>query len=456
MKSKLLIFLVSLALISCGEKDDVINPQPDMDGTIKAEANVDLASLPSDASEFTLRVTSESDWSITSNNSWMTHFPTGGIKNEPTDVVVKVAKNTEFEGRKGSLVIKSGSKSKTIEVFQQSSAQLTLSNTALSCGAAATELNITVNSNSSWTASSDQNWCTLSPASGNAGESKVAVKILENSTKESRTANLTFTVGSSTVTATVTQYSDYIEVPDGYSLVWNDEFNGDALSSDWTYEVQKSGWVNNELQNYIRDSRDGKKTVEVKDGFLNINCFKASDGKVYSGRIKAKESTGWTYGIMEARIKLPKGKGTWPAYWMMPCNVDWGREPWPICGEIDIMEEVGVSPNYTSSSIHCQAYNHTIGTQKTAERYTAGAEDDFHIYRLEWTENYIKTYVDGVPLLTFNNDGKGNISTWNFSKPFYIILNLAWGGDWGGWNGVDENALPVQMQVDYVRVFQKK
>lgn len=444
-------------MVACGKNDDVINSQPDMGAsTIITVTTTDLSNLPPEASEFTLNVTSSGDWSLSSDCPWLTHFPTGGIKNEPTDVKVKVAKNTEFEGRKGSLVIKSGSNSKIIEVYQKSSEQLSLSSSVLSCGAAPAELSLTVSCNSDWTASSDQSWCSIAPASGNAGDTQVTVKTQENTSKDTRTATVTFQTGSSTVTATVTQYSDYIEVPDGYSLVWNDEFNGDALGSDWTYEIQKSGWVNNELQNYIRDSKDGKKTVEVKDGFLNINCFKASDGKVYSGRIKAKESTGWKYGIMEARIKLPKGKGTWPAYWMMPCNVDWGKEPWPICGEIDIMEEVGVNPNYTSSSIHCEAYNHTKGTQKTAERYTAGAEDDFHIYRLEWTENYIKTYVDGTPLLTFNNDGKGNISTWNFSRPFYIILNLAWGGDWGGMKGVDENALPIQMQVDYVRVFQKK
>ena len=140
---------------------------------------------------------------------------------------------------------------------------------------------------------------------------------------------------------------------------------------------------------------------------------------------------------------------------MMPCNNDFGANPWPDCGEIDIMEEVGYHPNYTSSSIHCREYNHVKGTQKTAERLTSGAQDDFHVYRLEWTKDYITTYVDDHRLLHFANDGRGNVGTWPFSKPFYLILNLAWGGNWGGAQGVDESALPATMEVDYVRVFQQ-
>lgn len=239
-----------------------------------------------------------------------------------------------------------------------------------------------------------------------------------------------------------------IQIPDGYELDWNEEFSGDALSTDWTHEVKNAGWVNNEKQNYVSDHG----VTEVSNGTLKITC-KKEDGKVYSGRIYAKKNIGWKYGWVEARIKLPKGKGTWPAFRMMPVNESDG---WPTSGEIDIMEEVGFHPNYTSSSIHCNSYNLTNGTQKTAERYTAGAEDDFHVYALEWTENYILTYVDGNPLLYFDNDGKGNKNTWPFNKEFYVILNLAWGGDWGGAQGVDDNALPTSMEVDYVRVFHKK
>lgn len=239
--------------------------------------------------------------------------------------------------------------------------------------------------------------------------------------------------------------------PAGYHLVWSDEFNGSSLSNDWTHEVQSSGWVNNELQNYVNGkSPEGNRVTEVNGGSLHINCFK-ENGKIYSGRVYAKVNTGWTYGYFEARLKLPTGKGTWPAYWMMPVKYT----GWPGCGEIDIMEEVGCVPNEVSSSIHCSAYNHPNNTQKTKARMLYNAEGEYHIYALEWTEDFIKTYVDGELLFTFMNDGKGDDKTWPFHVAFYPIFNLAWGGNWGGMKGVDETALPVTYSIDYIRVFQK-
>ncbi|MFB0973977.1 MAG: glycoside hydrolase family 16 protein, partial [Bacteroidales bacterium] len=108
------------------------------------------------------------------------------------------------------------------------------------------------------------------------------------------------------------------------------------------------------------------------------------------------------------------------------------------------------------STIHCMAYYHSIGTQKTESKYLEGAQTGFHVYAHERTKEYIKTYVDGVALFQFNNDGTGNYDTWPFLNPFYLKLNLAWGGDWGGAQGVDESFLPATYEVDYVRVFQKK
>lgn len=245
-----------------------------------------------------------------------------------------------------------------------------------------------------------------------------------------------------------------IPTPAGFTLVWNDEFEAEPASSGkWRFEDWRPGYVNNELQRYVANGRlDGKKTAFVENGVLNIVAMQ-HNGQVISARMNTTKS--WKYGYFEARIRLPKGKGTWPAFWMMPDDQSKG---WPTCGEIDIMEEVGVNPNYTSSSIHCKAYNHPNNTQKTKERYTKNAESEFHTYALEWDADGMKFYVDGVhdsSTLTFKNDGKGDQSTWPFDKPFYITLNLAWGGDWGGWNGVDNSALPCTMQVDYVRVFQK-
>ena len=326
-----------------------------------------------------------------------------------------------------------------------------------------------VASTGGWTTAADENsgnWVKVSAKNTNKASGMISVTVDENTSKEARNGAINVKLGSKQVSISVTQAGKTVTpieggemvIPEGYKLVWNDEFNeGSELNStNWRHEVQKSGWVNNELQNYVNGSADGKRVTEIADNRLYINCFKGSNGKIYSGRVYAHETQGWLYGIFEARIKLPKGKGTWPAFWMMPCNNDFGANPWPKCGEIDIMEEVGVNPNYTSSSLHTEKFNHVMKTQITKERQTVGAEDGFHVYRLEWTPDYIKTYVDGEELLNFNNDGKNDVGSWPFNKPFYVILNLAWGGDWGGMKDVDESALPVQMEVDYVRVFQKK
>ena len=124
-------------------------------------------------------------------------------------------------------------------------------------------------------------------------------------------------------------------------------------------------------------------------------------------------------------------------------------------GEIDIMEEVGYHPDFVSSSLHANAHVHSNNTQVTHEMYCKGAEGEFHTYAIEWTAQNITTYVDGKVQLSYDNKGLGR-DDWPYNDPFYVIFNLAWGGDWGGSQGVDENALPVTMEVDYIRVFQKK
>ena len=265
------------------------------------------------------------------------------------------------------------------------------------------------------------------------------------------------TVKVSGITLTETEYDSSKDqnscpLPD-YKLVWYDEFSTTGISTvRWSYQKADAGWVNHELQTYVSGrSPGGKKVAECSDGTLKIHTFKEGD-KVYSARMYGKKTVGFKYGYFEARIKLPRGKGTWPAWWMFPVD----SSNWPDCGEIDIMEEVGVDPNLVSSSFHCAAYNHPSKTQKTHEMYCVGAEDGFHVYALEWTEDYMRTYVDGTEQLYFENDHQGNNDTWPFYKPFFLILNVAWGGDWGGYDGVDESALPLTMEVDYVRVWQKR
>ena len=303
---------------------------------------------------------------------------------------------------------------------------------------------------------SGDNFFTVKTQNTTAQTGTVTITVPANPVTETRSGAVTVMSGSARETITVTQAAAVqatYYAPEGYKLVWQDEFNeGTELNpADWTHEVQKDHWVNNELQNYVNHKTpQGRNVTDSMDGKLQIHCFK-EDGKVYSGRVYAKVKSGWTYGYIEASIKLPKGKGTWPAFWMMPVNF----RSWPADGEIDIMEEVGYHPDYVSSSLHANAHVHSNGTQVTHEMYCKGAEGEFHTYAIEWTAQNITTYVDGKKQLSYDNRGLGR-DDWPYDDPFYVIFNLAWGGDWGGSQGVDETALPVTMEVDYVRVFQKK
>ena len=307
-----------------------------------------------------------------------------------------------------------------------------------------------------WGAYDNKDFIAFDTKNTTSQSGSIIITVDANPLTEVRTGEVTIQSGAARKTITITQEaaeeSPYY-APDGYTLVWNDEFDkGTELNGDdWRHEVQNSGWVNHELQNYVNHTTPGGKNVtEIRDGKLRITALK-ENGKIYSGRVYAKDKQGWKYGYIEASIKLPKGKGTWPAFWMMPVNF----HSWPADGEIDIMEEVGYHPDYVSSSLHANAHVHSNGTQVTHEMYCKGAEGEFHTYAIEWTAQNITTYVDGKVQLSYDNRGLGR-DDWPYDDPFYIIFNLAWGGDWGGAQGVDENALPVTMEVDYVRVFQKK
>ena len=233
--------------------------------------------------------------------------------------------------------------------------------------------------------------------------------------------------------------------PEGYTLVWSDEFNQGILPDDklWWFESgTHNGWGNNELQNYVVPDGGEDTTALVSDGTLKI-IARRRGSEVISARMNSRES--WRCGYFEARLRLPSGRGTWPAFWMLP-------DPYtPDGGEIDIMEEVGANPNYVSASAHTKA------ASESREIYVPEAESAFHVYALEWTVDSIQAFVDGEPYFSFHNDQAGNYDTWPFNdKPFYLKLNLAWGGNWGGMNGVDEGALPATYEVAYVRVYQKK
>ncbi len=341
---------------------------------------------------------------------------------------------------------------------------------SVSCEGGSQTVNVTTIAD--WRAfpSNNENWIAIVPESGKAGNVDLTITVKENKEYSPREGMVTVKAGTDRQFITVKQEAAIEPEPepepeivetepvnlvcplDGYNLVWHDEFQDESLNmNDWTYEQQSAGWVNNELQTYVRGkSPSGAKVAEVKNGLLRINCFKEGD-KTYSARLYGKVKQGWQYGYVEASINLPKGKGTWPAFWMMPVNF----KSWPHDGEIDIMEEVGYHPNYVSSSLHADGHVHSNNTQVTKEVYCKGAEGSFHKYGMEWTPDYFQFYVDGEKTLYYANPGTG-VRDWPYDAPFYVIFNLAWGGDWGGSQGVNWNALPVSMYVDYVRVFQKK
>lgn len=286
-------------------------------------------------------------------------------------------------------------------------------------------------------------------------EGDVTIKLLENSTFNARSSYITIKCNDTYLKIPLTQQgkplpdADGMRVPEGYTLVWHDEFDYEGLpdSSEWKYQTGDGGWGNNELQDYVAGSYKGENIADVRDGILRINAKKI-DGKVRSCRLNTRKS--WTYGWIEAALRLPAGRGTWPAFWMMPQNFT----AWPKDGELDIMEEVGYNPNYVSATVHCTRYNNGGTPTEHAEKYIRTAQSEFHVYSMEWTPEFIRFYQDDKAILTYENSGKG-YDYWPFDAPFYVILNLAWGGSWGGAQGVDESCLPCALEVDYVRVFQK-
>jgi beta-glucanase (GH16 family) len=175
------------------------------------------------------------------------------------------------------------------------------------------------------------------------------------------------------------------------------------------------------------------------------------NGREYtSTRLISKGKGDFLYGRIEVKAKLPTGKGTWPAIWMLP--TDWAYGGWPKSGEIDIMEHVGYDQNKVHITVHTEAYNHSINTQKSATKVVPGVSTDFHTYRVDWTPYSIKGFIDGEQIYNFINEGKG-YAGWPFDKKFHLLLNVAFGGNWGGAQGVDPSVLPQKMEVDYVRVF---
>jgi beta-glucanase (GH16 family) len=230
-------------------------------------------------------------------------------------------------------------------------------------------------------------------------------------------------------------------------LVWQDEFDQAGLPdpSRWNYE---EGLVrNNERQYYTRARSEN---ARVESGTLVIEGRRERyQGADYTSASLTSRAS-WTYGRIEVRARLPKGRGTWPAIWTLGTNIrDVG---WPACGEIDIMEHVGFDLGRIHANIHTSAYNHVQRTNKGNNVVVARPDEDFHVYSAAWSPSAIEMSVDGQRYFTFPKEPGGN-AVWPFDNPQYLILNLAIGGNWGGQQGIDEGAFPTRFVVDYVRVY---
>jgi beta-glucanase (GH16 family) len=239
-----------------------------------------------------------------------------------------------------------------------------------------------------------------------------------------------------------------------YELVWNDEFDyiGPPDPKKWEIETGGNGWGNRELQYYTKSDNvyvDGKKMV------ITARLEDVGGREVTSARLRTAKKGDWVYGKMEVCAKIPTGLGTWSAIWMLP--TDWKYGGWPASGEIDIMEHVGYDTDALVMSIHTESYNHVKGTQKSKSVRKAGMTSDFHVYAIEWLPDKIKFFYEGELQYTYKPTTYKDSPTykeWPFDRRFHLLINLAFGGNWGGARGVNYDALPVDYEIDYVRVYQ--
>ncbi|MDA3846290.1 MAG: family 16 glycosylhydrolase [Vallitaleaceae bacterium] len=232
-------------------------------------------------------------------------------------------------------------------------------------------------------------------------------------------------------------------------LKLKDEFDYEGLPDDtiWTYETGGNGWGNGELQYYTGSDLDN---VSVGDGYLHITALEERIDNNFYTSTRMRSIDDITYGRVEVMAQIPGGVGTWPAIWMLPVTDRYGA--WPKSGEIDIMEHVGYDMDIVHGSIHTGAFNWREGNHPTSQMTIPKVDATFHLYAIEWTKYQIDFYIDNNLYLTFTNDGV-DYSHWPYTDGFYLILNIAVGGAWGGANGIDDSAFPAQMLVDYVRIY---
>lgn len=237
---------------------------------------------------------------------------------------------------------------------------------------------------------------------------------------------------------------------------WSDEFDVNGLPNNqiWGYDVGGGGWGNNELQNYTANDADN---ARVENGKLIVTAIKEVSGtrQYSSARLVTKGKKDMKFGRLEIKAKIPAGLGSWPALWMLASQTTYGTTFWPDQGEIDIMEHVGYDPAVVHASVHTNIFNHILGTQKTAKTTVPTFNSAFHVYRLDWTPDEIKAFIDDKEFFVFKRQGV-LWQEWPFNQPQHLLVNIAVGGNWGGVKGIDDTIFPISMELDYVRYYALK
>lgn len=290
---------------------------------------------------------------------------------------------------------------------------------------------------------------------------------IEMTSSSTTTTSSTSTVSTTKLIDLIPSECSSIEIVDGWVPTWCDEFKyvGGVNPEKWLHHNGGGGFGNNEVQYYT----DRTQNTYVDGEYLTITALKESySGYEYtSSKIWTNGLEDWKYGKFEMRAKLPSGRGTWPAFWMMPSLSSYGG--WPDSGEIDIMEHVGYNPNVVLGNTHTHRFNGTNGRGASTNSLIMDGTftsidvlNQFHTYAVIWTETKIEWFFDGISYGSMGYNPKVSSSylyptsvDWPFDKNFYLILNLAIGGDWGGAMGIDNTIFPTEFVIDYVRVYQQ-
>lgn len=243
-------------------------------------------------------------------------------------------------------------------------------------------------------------------------------------------------------------------IPEGYhEIVFSDEFNsvGEPDSTKWNFE---EGYLRNgELQRYTTDNafcENGKLIIELRKDDETV--ADSINGHHYtSASISTANLAGWRYGYIEVRAKVPSSLGVWPAIKLLPSHQVYGG--WPRSGELDVMESVGHMPEHVHFTAHSERFNYVRSTQRRKSVCVDGLSEDFHVYALEWLPDCLKWYVDGKEQFKIRREATDDWTTWPFDTDFFLAINLAYGGSWGGVSGTDAKSLPQRFEIDYVRIF---